>query len=153
MRHYLALARKWAWLITVLPLLAMAVGYQYARSVQPTYLASTTLIVGQALQNPNPSSGEFSVASQLAQAYTLLVKQQPILQATATATHWPGSWESLADAVSATAIGAQLIQISVTDADPVRAQVIANELARQLILRSPTGVEQKQMDDQRAFVS
>lgn len=153
LRRYLALIRKWVWLILLIPLIAALSSYYFSLTLPPTYQATTTLVVGQALQNPNPSGGELQIASQLAQAYALLVKQQPILQATAEAVNWPGTWQTLGTRVSATVIGGQLIQITVNDAVPERARLIADEIGRQLIQQSPTATQQRQAEDQRAFVT
>ncbi len=64
LQQYLTLFRKWVWLVIVVVGIAVASSYYYTRQVPPVYQASTTLLVGQALQNPNPNNGEFNVAAQ-----------------------------------------------------------------------------------------
>ncbi len=94
LRQYLALFRKWFWLIFLTTAIAAGSSYYYSRTIPPTYKAETTLLVGQLQQNPNPSAGDLTASSNLAQAYTLLVTQPAILQATADAVHWPEGWQT-----------------------------------------------------------
>src|SRR5207253_1828132 len=89
----------------------------------------------------------------LASAYAQLVTQPPILQATAQATHWPETWQTLYFHVTSVPSGNQLITIRVTDSDPDRARRIADELAHQLILQSPVSAQQQQADKQRDFIT
>jgi capsular exopolysaccharide synthesis family protein len=152
-QKYITLLRKWAWLMILAIGLAAGSSYYFSLRLTPIYQAATTLMVGQVLENPNPSTVEFGVAAQLAQAYAVLVTQQPILQATADAVKFPGPWQVLYSEVSAPLPSGQLLQISVKDPDPRRAKLIANEIANQLILQSPTGAQQKQAEERRAFVS
>jgi non-specific protein-tyrosine kinase len=153
LRQYLALARKWAWLLILATVLATAASYYYSRTLAPSYRAETLLLVGQLQQNADPAVSQLQTSSNLAAAYSLLVTQPPILQATADAVHFPGGWQALYFQVSATASGGQLIRIAATDSDPHQSKVIADELARQLILQSPISSQQKQAEQQSAFVT
>lgn len=153
LRQYLALFRKWVWLIALVIILAGGSAYYYSRTIPPTYRAETTLLVGQLQQNPSSNPNDLYAASNLAQAYSLLVTQPPILQATADAVHWPESWQTLYFHVSASSPSSQLLKISVTSGDPAQAKNIADELANQMILQSPVSQQQKQAEDQRQFVT
>ncbi len=153
LRQYLSLFRKWAWLLILTTALAAVSSFYYSSQLPPTYEATTTLVVGPVLQSTNPSYTEFYAATELAKAYVLIVKQQPVLRATADAIRWEGSLAALESKITAKAVGGQLLTISVSDSDPQRVKLIADELARQLILQSPTGQAQSKAAEQRAFVT
>lgn len=153
LRDYLIFARKWAWLISIMTLLAAAASYAYSLRIPPTYRAETMVLVGQQQSAGNITPSDIYVSNNLAQAYAQLITQPSILQATAQAVKWPEGWQSLYFRVSAIASGSQLIRISATAGDPNQAKAIADELAHQLILQSPLSQQQKQAEEQREFVS
>lgn len=159
LRQYLSLIRKWAWLLVLTTVIAAGSSYYYSRTIPPTYRASTTILVGQVYNNStqatDPYGGSAYQAASLADAYALLATQPPILQATAQAINWPGDWQSLYFKVSAKSVtaGGQLLQVSVTDSTPRQAKVIADEITHQLILQGPISQQQKQAEDQRAFIT
>jgi len=153
LRRYLGIIRKWFWLFIVTAAVAMISSYVFSRNMMPVYRASTTVLVGRIVDTPNPYVDPSQTERSFAQAYALLVTQPPILQATAETIQWPDSWQSLYFKITASTISSQLLQISVTDSDPDRAAVIANELANQLILQGPISAQQKQSEEQRNFVT
>ena len=58
--------RKWWWLIVIATLVAAGASF-YVGSQQPdVYQARTTLMIGRAIENPNPSGSEFWLSQQLA---------------------------------------------------------------------------------------
>lgn len=137
---YFDIVRKWFWLIVLAAALAAGSGLISSLLAVPVYRTSTTLIVGQIIQNPNPNAGDFFAGEQLARTYVQLVSRQPILSATITTLGLPlDDWRILRNQVNAASIAnTQLIEIAVLDTSPQRAQAIANELGRQLVLQSPT---------------
>jgi succinoglycan biosynthesis transport protein ExoP len=137
---YLYPIRKWWWLLVSATLLAAISSFIVTRRQPPIYQARTTLIIGRAIEDPNPTSGEFYLAGQLAATYADIANREPIRNATMEALklNWLPVYYARALPNS------QMIEISVTDIDPVRAQVVTNELANQLILQSPTGSIQDQ---------
>jgi tyrosine-protein kinase len=159
LRQYFGLLRKWAWLLVLTTVIAAGSSYLYSRTIPPTYQASTTILVGQIQNNPTQFTDPYSAyyASQggsLADAYALFATQPPVLQATAQAINWPGDWQSLYFKISAKSVaGSQLVQIDVTDGDPRQATAIANEITHQLLLQGPISQQQKQSEDQRAFIN
>lgn len=151
LRRYLALARKWAFLIVLTVGLAAGSSYYYSRQIPPTYRSSTTLLAGQE-QSADAQSGASSAASNYAAAYVILANQPSILQATAAAIHWTDTWQSLFFHVSASTSGGQLFDISATADNAVMAQAIANEVAHQIILQDPVKQSQNKPADQMEFV-
>lgn len=153
LRNYIAFARKWVWLIVLLTLVAAGVSYAYSLRIPPTYRAETMILVGQQQASGNLSPADLYASNNLAQAYSLLATQPPVLQATADAIQFAEGWQSLYFRVSASAAGNQLIRITATSSDPGEAKRIASELARQLILQSPISKQQAQAEEQRDFVT
>ena len=138
---------KWWWLLLVSSLIAAASSF-YVSSQQPTlYESSATLMIGSAIENPNPSSGELYLEQQLASTYANIANRNPIRQATMEALGLTWLPEYHVSALP----NSQLIQIVVIDTIPERAQVVAQELANQLILQSPSGMNQESQE-RRDFV-
>ncbi len=145
---------KWWWLIVVSVAVAAVSSYLGTRSMPKTYLAHTTLMVGQALQSPNPSTSDFYTGQTLAQIYADLAQRERVLKSTLDALGLPWEWTALKSMVIARAIpGSQLLEISVQDTDPLRAKVLVDEIAQQLIRQSPAGAEAQKDSDRQFIVS
>ena len=130
---YLKPLIKWWRLLLVATSIAI-IGSSLSVMFQPeVYVSRTTLMIGQTINDPNPDSGQISIATQLASIYADMANREPIQVKTmeALGITWLPSYQ--ARVVTNT----QLIEISVTDTNPQRAQIIANELANQLKLQSP----------------
>jgi polysaccharide biosynthesis transport protein len=149
-QYYLLLLWRWKWLLAASTLLAAAVSLGYSLHLPRVYRATTTLMVGQAMQNANPSAGDFQTSQQLAQTYVQMVARQPLLEATESALGLGVAWTDLASQVNAVALPqTQLIQISVLSSNPAAGAAIADELAHQLILQSPTAAERERAERQQ----
>jgi len=130
---YLKPIVKW-WRLLVITTALAVVSSTISAMFQPKlYVSRTTLMIGATISNPNPDSGQIYIATQLATIYADIARREPVQSETMKALGINWLPEYNARVVSNT----QLIEISVTDTDPARAQVIANELARQLIKQSP----------------
>ena len=141
--------RKWWWLLLASTLIASASSFFAVQQQPPIYRTFSTLIVGQAISNPNPNGGEFYLLQQLAQTYTELGNRNVVRNA---AMERLGiDW--LPEYTIRTLPNSQLIEITVTDTSPERAQVIANELANQIILQSPTSQERSDQERQQFIQS
>jgi polysaccharide biosynthesis transport protein len=142
LRQYVNTLLKWWWLIVASVAIATVSSYFGTLAIAPTYQASTTLMVGQALQNPNPSTAEFYTGQVLAQSYVDLLRRQPVMEGTLKTLGLTWDWRVLQEMVSSRVIAStQLLEISVLDTDPQRVSVLADEIARQLILQSPAGTD------------
>lgn len=148
LKQYIAPLLKWWWLIAVATIVAGGASY-YAVSQQPlTYEARAKLLIGRFLDDPNPSNIEFSVSQQLAASYTDIANTRPVREQTMSAL----GMTSLPPYVVRPLATTQLIEIVVTDTSPDRAQAVANELANQLILQSPTAPLPEEQERQ-AFIA
>lgn len=152
-RPYFRAALRWWWLILLSTSLA-AVGSYITSSRQPrVYSTSTTLMVGQIFREANPSSQDFYTTAQLAQSYAQIGRRQPILQATIDSLDLQTSWQSLQGQVYIQQIpNTNLLEVSVFDYSPERAVAIADEIARQLILQSPSSPENQARQERGGFI-
>lgn len=142
---YLRPLIRWWRLVVIVTMLAVIASGVSAMFQPDVYVSRTTLVIGTTILDPNPDSGQIYIAQQLAQIYADMAKREPIQQATmdALGIDWLPEYQSRA------VPNAQIVEIAVTDTNPKRAQLIANELALQLIKQSPaigdteTGVRQE----------
>lgn len=133
-RYFLPL-RRWWWLLLGATLTAAVSSFLATLQQPPIYQALTTLMIGQVITNPSPTTAEFNLSQQLAANYAEIANRDPVRLATMQAL----GLNFLPDYRATALPDGQFIEITVTDTIPERAQAVANELARQLILRSPTG--------------
>jgi succinoglycan biosynthesis transport protein ExoP len=133
LNKYIFPLRKWWWLVLASTLIAAIFSFLSILRQPAIYQARTTLMIGTTINNPNPSGNELFLGQQLAAAYADLANREIILNATRNALGMNQLPEYFAQALPNT----QLIEIYVNDVDPQRAQIVANELAAQLILLSP----------------
>jgi len=151
LRQYVNVLLKWWWMILASVIVAGGASYVGTRAMPRTYLSRTTLMVGQTLQDPNPTQAEFSTGQVLAQSYADLTRREPVLQATLKALGLKWQWVVLKDMVSTRVVpGTQLFEISVLDTDPQRAAVLADQIAQQLIMQSPAATD-AQKEAERQF--
>ncbi len=151
LKQYGAILRRWLWLILLATGIAAGTSYLATRQMPKVYQASTTLMVGQTLQNPNPTTGLLNISQQLAQTYAQIATPAPVLQSALDDLEIQVPVDRWRDQINARTIpGTSLIEIRVVDSDPLRAQALANGLGNQLITQSPAGSEQS--DSQRGFV-
>ncbi|MGD2156278.1 MAG: P-loop NTPase, partial [Anaerolineales bacterium] len=142
---YLIPLRRWWWLLLASTLVAVVSSFIATINQPPVYQASTTLMIGRVIDDPNPNQGEIYLAQQLAQTYAEIANREPVRNATMQALGLTRLPEYLARALPQT----QFIEIAVTDVNPLRAQVVANELANQLVLRSPSGTGSEDQERQQ----
>jgi non-specific protein-tyrosine kinase len=132
---YIRPLRKWWWLIVAATLVATVSSYLATRQQAPIYRTRTTLMVGTAIENPNPNGNEFWLTQQLANTYADIVQRDNVRNAVMQRLNLTWLPAYTAKVVPNT----QLIELSVTDTDPQRAQLVAQLLSEELIGISPTG--------------
>ena len=140
LKAYIKPLTRWWWLIAATTLVAAIASFLAILRQPPIYQAKTTLMVGRSIDNPNPNQGDLYLAQQLASRYADLASREPVQNATMQAL----GLNRLPEYIALPVPNAQLIEIEVTDISPIRAQVVANELANQLILRSPSAGPEEQ---------
>jgi capsular polysaccharide biosynthesis protein len=144
LQAYMAPLRKWWWLIILATLLAGGASYLAVRDQVLMYQARTTLMIGRAIENPNPTNTQLSLGQQLAPAYADIAQREPVRTATMEAL----GLLSLPVFSVAALPNTQLLEIVVLDTNPQRAQAVANELANQLIKQSPSGLNEDELERQ-----
>ncbi len=134
---YLLPLRRWWWLLLTATLVAAVSSYIATLQQAPVYQARTTLMTGQAIYDPNPTTNEFVLSQELAGNYADIANREPIRVATMRALGLSRLPEYTASAVP----NGQFIEILVKDTDPEQAQAVANELANQLVNLGPSSVQ------------
>lgn len=143
LKQYLIPLRKWWWLLVAATLVSTLSAFVSVQFQPPMYRATSTLMIGQAIERANPSGNDFFLGNQLAQAYAEIARMEPVRQGTmeALGLTWLPEYSANVQPNN------QLLRITVVDSDPVRAQVVANTLAAELVKQSPTS--DQQVDQQR----
>ncbi len=143
LKEYLTPLLRWWWMLILSTLIAAGASFWATRQQPAQYTSSTTLVIGSSIENPNPSQNEIFLSSTLASTYVNLANRASIRDAVQQelGLNWLPDIRVFQNS--------NIIDIYVTDVVPERAQAVAAELARQLILRSPSATT----DDQRqAFI-
>lgn len=142
---YIRLFRKWFWLLLLGAFLAGGAAFLF-RSRQPKiYEAHVTISVGSFIDAPNPDASEIRTGVELAQTYAVLASTYDVLAATVEAGNFPISPGELKEALSTRVIpDTSLLVLNVSFPDPVLAADMANELAQQLLLNSPSNLTAEQ---------
>jgi len=151
--QYIKRILRWWWLLLLSTGIAAGVSY-YASLQQPRiYQTTTTLMVGQITQKADPTGQDFLIVERLAESYAQVAIRQPVLQGAIDTLGLKMSWQFLRSRTNAYPIPrTQLLGISVEDTSPERAVAIADEIARQLILQSPTSPQNEQRTERSEFV-
>ncbi|MGZ9234171.1 MAG: polysaccharide biosynthesis tyrosine autokinase [Anaerolineales bacterium] len=147
LNDYLQPIIRWWRLIATVTILAVSASAISALFQPDIYVSRTTLVVGQTFLDPNPNSNQFIIGQQLAVIYADMALREPIQLATMQALGIDWLPEYQARVVPNT----QMVEISVTDTNPQRAQIITHELASQLIQQSPT-IGETQTGEQQDFI-
>ena len=135
--------RAWWWLILLAALVAGVTSFFVTRSQPQIYRTRTTLIVGaNTIEDPNPNGGQLFLNQQLANIYADIGKRDPVRTAVMDTLlmTWLPAYTIFA------LPNTQLIEVRVEDVDPVRAKVVADELARQLILQGPAASDEEERE-------
>lgn len=139
---------RWWWLLLLASVLAAATSFWVVSQQPVRYQTQTTLMVGQAIQDPNPSGNQLFLGNQLAELYADIAMREQVRDATLEAL----GLDRMPSYNAVALPNRQLLQIIVIDTDPVRARAVANELANQVVLVSPDGAREGERDRQ-AFIT
>ena len=146
LKTYLKPLLKWWWILLSASLIAAVSTFLVTWQQPPVFQSRTTLVVGRSFYQTNPTANDFWQSQSLAAWYADLARRQPVRDATMEALQL--TW--LPSYTASTLPNSQLIEIVVTDTIPERAQIVANELANQLIRQSPAF--QREDQEQEAFI-
>lgn len=143
--EYYRLIRRWLWLMFIAAFIAGSAAYLSASSATSVYRASATLAIGTYISSPNPQTGEIRLGQDLAQTYAQLLRTYEVMEATVNALDLSLSPGSLRGLITTRIIpDTSLLVIEIQYTDAILTADIANELARQLILLSPTNLTPQQ---------
>ena len=109
---------KWWWLLAASAFIAMGFSAYNIENQPLKYRSTTTLMVGTALLDPNPTGTEFTLAGQLAAAYADIARRSTIYEATRQAL----GLARLPDYSVRQVPQTQIVEIIVEDVDPARTQ-------------------------------
>jgi receptor protein-tyrosine kinase len=131
LREYLAMARRWWWLVALGCVLAGGAAWILTSQMTPVYRAKAVLLVNQA-QNPSTITySDILGSQQLTKTYAELATANVNIERAAERLNDPTLPAATIRAkVSARAVaGTQLIHVTADDTSPQRAALVANTLA------------------------
>jgi polysaccharide biosynthesis transport protein len=140
LRQVFSIVWKWMWLVVLSVLVAATSSFLVSRAATPLFRTKTTLMVGRVIQNPDPNSMDLYTGQQLALTYIQLTKREPVLKGALESLGLKDmDWQMLGAQVSASIVAqTQLIDINVIDSNPYRAKALADAVAKQMELLSPS---------------
>ncbi len=143
--EYYRLIRRWFWLIFIVAFLGASILFISRTSETPYYQTSATLAIGTYISSPNPQTGEIRIGQDLAQTYAQLLRTYEVMEATIQAVNLSMSPDDLRDLITTRLLPeTSLLVVQIRYTDPLLAAEIANELANQMILLSPTNLTPEQ---------
>ena len=153
LRQYIVIGLKWWWLMVLAVVVGASTSYLVSQRQPRVYEATTKIIVGQSIQATELTAADILTSERLAQTYANLARLQPVLQAVIDTLSLSGTWEELRERVTVTPIrDTQLLEIRVEASSSEEARVTADEVARQLILSSPTSIQNRAKEENQRFV-
>jgi len=137
-RLIVTVLRRW-WLLVLVTVAAAALGYVFSQNQPRVYRATATVLVGQSIRSPQLDRVDLQTSDALVQTYAEIAQRQPVLEAVITTLGLNTGWQNLADRLTVNPVeGTQLIEINVEANSPRNARRIADEIANQLVLISPS---------------
>ncbi|GAP23076.1 polysaccharide biosynthesis tyrosine autokinase [Leptolinea tardivitalis] len=130
-KEYLYLLWSWAWVIILAGLVAGAAAYFISSRQVPMYETTTRLLVSDPPSISTIDSKSMLNTSTMPTTYSEMVLDSPVLQGVIDDQNLTLTVEQLKKNISVELINqTQLLVVTVTDPDPVRAADMANSLAR-----------------------
>lgn len=149
-RQIISILLRWWWVLVLVPLIAIALGFVISKAQTPIYQATTTVMVGGFIQSPQINRDDIVARDAFTQAYAEMALRQPVLDGAVKALDLNISWRQLGGLISVEVVGGTpLIEIKAKASSTSDAQAIAAEIANQLIMLSQT---QDEEDSRRQFV-
>jgi capsular exopolysaccharide synthesis family protein len=143
--QYIRLIRKWLWLLAVAAFVGGGISFVINTGRPSLYRAQTIISIGRFIEARNPEQSDIRIGIELAQTYAQLVRTVNVLEGTITQLNLPMTPEQLSQTITTEILtGTSLLVINVSYTDSTLAADIANSLAEQLILRSPSNLTREQ---------
>ena len=154
LRNYISIIlRRW-WVVVLSLVVVFALGYGFTQRQEKLYKATASVLVGQSIQAWDVNRSQMQASEELAQTYAAIAVRQPVLEGAVEALGLDYPWRRLRGMVSARVVSdTQLVEISVQAKSKDEAIMIANEVAEQLILLSPTSLRNEESTEEVAFVN
>ncbi|HJW91867.1 MAG TPA: polysaccharide biosynthesis tyrosine autokinase [Anaerolineales bacterium] len=153
LRRVLAIISHRWWLLVVLPVIYGVLGFAASKTQTPVYVATTTLLAGEIMNATDLNRQDIAASDLMAITYKELIHRQPVMQGVVGSLGLNMTWQALRSQVSVLVVeGTQLLQITVEASSPQAAQRIADEVAYQLTLYSPTVFRNVENEDIILFV-
>jgi len=148
--RYLKIGLRWWWLILLSIMLSATASYFYSQRLPKIYAAKSSLLVGTSvIETLNPNERALGVSRTLAEVYGEVAQRRLVTQAVIDKLGLEMEPDELKEMIQTNVIpSAQLLEIFVLDVHPQRAQLLANAIADELILQSPTGSQNQQEREQ-----
>lgn len=139
---------RWSWLIVLAVVLAAGTAFMIMRGEQRFYVARATVQIGNTFETQLVDNQVLGLGTVLGRFYSEMAKREVILQPVGETLQLTFPWTTIRDVMLRTSVNpsANLLDIEVTDTDPVRAAAIANAVGEQLIAYSPTSPEKVQAE-------
>lgn len=120
------------WMIVLCGILAGAIGFAVSKFViTPMYESTTKVYILNKTDSSNLTYSDLQLGTQLTKDYAQLIKGRYVLETVAQTCNLEESYGSFASRVDVETISdTRIIAITVTDADPVMAQYLANEIRK-----------------------
>lgn len=157
-RKYLAVFRRWFWLLGMCTLLGGLGAFTASKLVRPTYRATALLVVGQQTTGSDAYTGVLA-STQMIPTYLSLIDQPVVLQHAAAQVGGISAQQLAANTSIKDQAGTQIIELDVDDASAVRAARLSNAIAASFIdmqQRDTTEAlarEQQHVDEQLATLA
>lgn len=151
--QYLIIGLKWSWLLILTTGIGAAIGHMVSQQEPPVYQATTTIIVGQSIQSMDLNSTDLMLSERLARTYADMALRQPVLEGVVSSLELNESWKALRGRIFVKPVrDTQLLEIRVEAGSPETARLIADEVANQLILLSPTALQNQAENESQSFI-
>ncbi|MDX9992339.1 MAG: polysaccharide biosynthesis tyrosine autokinase [Anaerolineales bacterium] len=148
-KHYLAIAQRWAWLLVLGLVLGGAGAYLFSIYQTPVYQSRTKLLVIRAPQSQN-SDLAYLASQQLAQTFIQLLQTRPVLDNAAQEL----GYRARASEIKAEQLrDTQVIILTVENNSPERAAAIANTLVRVLIEQNDSLQSSRYLSSEESLVA
>ncbi|MFL5760425.1 MAG: polysaccharide biosynthesis tyrosine autokinase [Thermomicrobiales bacterium] len=130
LRRLMAYARRWWWLLAIVPIVAGATAFGIASRQTRLYSASAVMMVTPGSSSSGDYMNAIRAGQTAAATYEQLVVSEPVLKPVHDELQLPLSIGQLKTMVSASTVrNTSLIRISVSDTNADRAAAIANSVA------------------------